>query len=386
MNILTIKSYRKDIKNFLLNNYPIEVYNAFFNDYLLFLELLIFKTSQNYSDYNRQIIESVKSNKSLYQRKYLIEDYQFTLPSAKMRKEIPKSILTRLIKQRHPRAEGKRNVFLIDIMKQDFIDMKILVEEHNVQQIKTKETSAYTKKIYSLNLNRPISLFEEENIEFEITGYYIQNQTSEFVFEIDDLMDLIQEVPLKKFIRNYRQMMNLNKQGFKINTIGIGDRKFHNISYLSKEFRDIIKVRDTGNAVVSKDLKSSFPFWLAVLDKNRMLYNDIVSGEIKERFDKIELLTWFNDKRHKSKKYDVIRANFKSRYDIDTELYRDAKGCMYETLAQSESDYINAICNQLTHQHFTIHDEIYIDMDGIDELEKAIEVADRSVYFKPIWG
>jgi len=385
MYILTIKSFKEEIKNFLLNNYPIDAYNNYYTDYLLFLELLIFKTSQDYSDYNRHIINAVKNNNSKYQRKYLIQDYQFTLPSTKTRKEISKTILTRLIKNRHPKANCKRNVYLLEIMKKDLIDMNILIEEHNVQQIKTKEVSAYIQSIYSLNFKRPITLFENEKIEFEITGNYVQNETSDFVFDINELMNLIHKVPLKKFIRNYRLMMKLNNEGYAIKTIGVGDRTFHNLSYLSKEFRAILIVRITGNNLVSKDIVSSFPMWLSILSKNEALYDDIVSGKIKSLFDKIELLTWFNDKRYMSKKYDYLRTKFIFLYGFDTSVYRDSKGCMYELLAQSESNYINAICKQLTHKHFTIHDQIYIDKKGANELDEAIKIADKKLHFKPIW-
>lgn len=386
MNLLTIELYKNEIKDFLLKHYPFVVFKDYYNYYLFFLEELIFRTSNNYTDYNRVIKKVVISNKSLYQKKYLIQDLHFTLPSVKIRKQFSRTIPTKYITNRYTYSPKQRKVAVVDIIKQDLIDMKILILEHNVQLIKTKHQAFYTKSIYSLNLNRPISLFENEEMKFEITGDYTPHSTSDFVFDDKELMKLIESVPLRKFIRNYRIMMKLNNEGYKVKTIGVADRKYHSLSYLSKEFRAIIKVRETNNSVTSKDLKSSFPFFLSILTKNEQLYDDIVTGEIKNLFDKIELLKWFNDKKYKAKKYTELRERFTERYGIDTSEFRDKKGCMFSLLGQMESDYINKIGAQLSYKYFTIHDEFYIDTDGIDELEKAIEVANRSMFFKPIWS
>lgn len=278
---------------------------------------------------------------------------------------------------------------LFDVLKRDFLAMKILFKVRGKQPI----SNGYIGAVYSLNdLQNDITIENMwgDNLAKEISitidhlhwrddCFKVNNQELEFLLNGDSDLD--------KRIRNYSLMKKLSENGYVINRIeNVTGRIHHNITQLSPEYRELIRTPEWGE-MISYDLKSSHLYWLAILTKNEKLYGAIATGELKEKFNKKRLLTWLNSKNYNSSTYLKINE-FMETNNVNHKKFRDENGILYYILGKLEADYVIGISTELKAKgvtNYSVHDQLYFDLDKEDVFFKLVEKWNKNLLFKPIW-
>lgn len=391
--MLILKKYNDLIETYLKEKYHPKVFNKHYNYYLEFIDFLFKKFAQEYSLKNYYLLEKCGDELKRDYHFTKIELHDFEIDSVKIREIFRRRIDKKFLNNVHPEFKKKKDVYVVDVIKKDLIKLNILVVENNKKPVgwdgeegfKFFVKSQYSLNFFPNNIYTQNPFEPEEKFEFEHVGVFESKLGIDWNFELEELMIMSRTHPPADFLRNYYKLIRLNEEGYSITTIEEETgRKHHNMTQMNSDFRALIKCKN-GNLTVNYDLKSSFPFWLAVLTKNHTLYNDIKSGWFKKNINKKMFLTWLNSKNYYKDRYKKINEYMLIRYDIDTSKLRDEDGCMYTVLAKLESDYVQGISNKLKVDNYTVHDQIYMDYKGEKEFLELVRLANKRVRFDPIW-
>jgi hypothetical protein len=386
--MITVKHFNELIEDFLKKNYHPKVYNKHFTYYQEILEKMLEKYSENNNLYNEHKSLQVANHDSLRPFHVKLKKGEFHFRYDDYKFVYTRTIGTKFLNGKH--TYKCKDIPVLNIIIKDLITMGILVKVKGKQPInideKQPENTVFTPAYYTINFNsKTSSLFSDSLFEFEYVGDFKPNSKSIFQFELDDLMALGREKNVKpmKFLQNFFLLTKMNRESFRIIKVEDVGRVHHSLSRVSEEFRAIVKTQ-FGEEMMSFDISSSHPFWLAILTENKILYNDIKSGRFKKIFDKKRVLTWFNTPNYNSKHYNKEKNLFNTRYDIDTTNYR-VEDSLYPTLAKLESAYIQSISKAMIVDDFTIHDQVYFPVDSEDEFWELVKSENEKLIFEPIW-
>jgi hypothetical protein len=376
--MLTVKNVNYLIENHLKKNYHPKVFDKHFEYYLLVFEELLRLYSTDVGLTNEHGVKKAVRFGTNFGK---LDKYDFKFNYRDYKKDFTKRIRTKYLNGYHDYSCVDIN--LLNIIKKDLIELGILVKTRISQPISEK---VFTGEQFTLNLMPGKHLFQNEYVDFEFRGDFKKNYNSEFTFEIDDLMALSRRTDIKprRFLQNYFMLMKMNDDGFLIKKIESNGRKHHSLSRNSIEFRNIVTPQN-GNRMENFDIKSSHPFWLAVLFKSKDLYNDIVEDRLYARYAKETIREWMNSKNFNAQKYKGINELFFVKYGIDSAKYRDHRGSLYETLAILESDYVQGISEKMTYANYTMHDQIHFDYQGKEEFSELVKKKNRTLPFDPVW-
>ncbi|MCT4582750.1 MAG: hypothetical protein N4A35_15155 [Flavobacteriales bacterium] len=376
--MLTVKNVNRLIENHLKKNYHPKVFDKHFEYYLLVFEELLRLYSSDVGLTNEHGIKRASQHGTNFG---YLEKFDFKFHYRDYKKKFKKRIRTKFLNEYHD--YDCVDINLLNVIKRDLIELGILVKTRRSQPISEK---VFTGEQFTLELMPGKQLFQNEEVEFEYRGDFKRNYNSEFTFEIQDLMTLSKgsDIKPRRFLQNYFMLMKMNDEGFKIKHIESNGRKHNSLSRSGIEFRNIVTPQN-GNWMENYDIKSSHPFWLAVLCKSKELYKDIKEGRLYSKYKKETIREWMNSQNFEARKYNGINELFFVRYGIDTSLYRDKKGSLYETLATLESDYVQGISEDMLYANYTMHDQIHFDHQGKKEFNELVKKRNRELQFEPIW-
>ena len=356
--------------------------------YLKFYEFLTIKQAKSITTFNFKNYENlVKIDDD--NKKYKLKKGEFNLRTEELRNRFKGTISTKFINNNNLHKNLKnKNVRIIDIAKKDFLELKILELVRKKQKI---EENNYIPAVYILDSTvedmNAGNLFDSNPCILSFS-FDFEKIKGNFTFDNNDLSIVLENKTIKrhKKIYNYYKLRKLAENGFEfLKTEPITGRKHHSISQISGEFRAIIR---TSNNIkmMSYDIKTSHPFFLSIITKNELLYNEVKNGNIKS-LEKTTLLSWLNSKNHKSNNYKKIN-NFMDNLDVNHLSYRNKNGILYYNLAKMEADYVLGIADELTKkgiENYTVHDQIYFDINHENNFKNEVKKANKNLLFEPIW-